>query len=93
MTIKHRIEQLEQYRPPESKVIDEWLEKHAEPFESDEEKEETFKILEKYNQDMAAYEQKKRAEPPTLDISMNQYPKLMMGILELSEMQGIDPGK
>ena len=50
MTIKHRIEQLEKNRPPESKATDEWLTKYAEPFENDEEREEISKFLEMLDQ-------------------------------------------
>ena len=93
MAIKHRIEQLEKINPARSNVIDEWLEKYAEPFESEEERKEIYKVLKQYDKNMLAFRQNKLKKPPTLDIKMNQYPKLLSGILEYSEACGGAGGK
>ena len=83
MTIEHRIERLERKHPPESKLIDDWLEKHAEPFENDEERKEIYEIIGKLDQNILALKQKKH--PITVDIPMNLYPKLLTGLMESPE--------
>ena len=82
MAIKGRIEQLERKRLKEtgSSVIGEFLLKHAEPFENEEERKEILKILEKLED----------PDHRDIDIPMNMYPKLMYGMLLGKELTAQD---
>ena len=69
MTIKRRIERLEEVIPPESSPTFQWLMQFAEPYKNDEERKEVETILRQLD------------DGEISDIPMNLYPKVFFGMM------------